>query len=184
MKLFISQAKDSARDIALALHSWLPKTTMNVVNTWCAADPKCLQQGSGYPDAILQASRDCDACLAVLTRESIVAWWLNFETGLFFGQNKKVYALLCGDVTHQMLGAHGHPLSANGVNYTSLTEESLASFLASLKSGDIDWLKNDFKEQVSYRFKEIKSVYDGIFDEDNIRLNSLLANSAEDTEGE
>lgn len=179
MKLFISWAKDSAKEIALALHEWIPAVTLNNVSTWCSADPTCLPQGSGFPEKILSAAKECDACLVIVTRESLSGWWINFEAGLFFGQEKKVYAVLCGDITHQMLGSHGHPLSVNGVNYTSITAASLASFLVSLKSDDPVWLKNDFGPHVNARFSVIKEKYDDVFGEAHTRLSSLLSGTAD-----
>ena len=174
MKLFISWAKDSAKAIALALHDWIPAVTLNQVNTWCSADPKCLQQGSGFPETILRAAKESDACVVIVTRESVSGWWTNFEAGLFFGQGKKVFAVLCGDVTHQTLGSWGHPLSVTGVNFTFITEDSLTSFLVSLKPDDQNWLSANFKPAVSARFNEIKSQYDEIFNESHIRLSTLL----------
>jgi len=179
MKLFISWAKDSSKEIALALHQWIPAVTLHNVKTWCSADPACLPQGSGFPESILAASKDTDACLVILTRENLSAWWVNFEAGLFFGQQKKVYAILCGDLTHSVLGAQGHPLSVNGVNYTSIDKDSLSSFLTSLKSNDPDWLKNDFKTTVDSRFESLKSKYDAIFNENYQKISALLSKTTE-----
>jgi len=177
MKLFISWAKDSAEAMALELHSWIPRVTLNNVKTWCSADPKCLPQGENFPAKVLHAAIECDACVAILTRESLSGWWVNFETGLFFGQKKPVYAVLCGDVTHSMLGAHGHPLSANGVNYTSIDKASLASFLTSLKINDPDWVKNDFSKQVTDNFAELGGKYDALFGPSYTKISKLLADS-------
>jgi hypothetical protein len=175
MKVFISWSKDGAKDIALSLHEWLPKTTLGQVKTWCSADPKCLPQGSGFGNKILEASYECDACLVVLTKENLSGWWTNFESGLFFGQKKKVYAILCGDLTHAMLGSANHPLSVNGVNYTSMEEDSIAAFLTSLKSDDRDWIANDFKNPVSQNFHFLKMKYDNVFGDDYKKISSLLS---------
>lgn len=184
MKIFISWAKESAQEIALCLHEWIPTATMNQVTTWCSADFKCLPQGAGYPQTILDAALDADVCLAILTRESINGWWLNFETGLFFGQKKQVYALLCGDLTHQTLSGASHPLSVNGVNYTMPTENGLAGFFESLKQDDPKWQKNNFKKYVANHFSEFESKYDSIFDKRNTTLTEMLVSSAKDTASE
>lgn len=175
MKIFISWSKDAAKDIALSLHEWLPKVTLNHVKTWCSADIKCLPHGSGYPEAILAASRDCDACLVILTRENLSGWWVNFEAGLFIGQKKKVFAILCGDLSHHILASHNHPLSVTGMNYTSISAESLSSFLTSLKSDDREWMENDFATLVENSFSTIQDKYNSIFTEDYVKLSNLLS---------
>ena len=180
MKIFISWAKDSAKEMALAFHSWLPKVTLSMVETWCSADPKCLPHGSGYPNTILENAKNSDACLVILTRENLSGWWVNFESGLFFGQNKKVYAVLCGDLTHEMLGAQSHPLSVNGVNYTFISEDSLSSFLTSLKPEDPKWVGIDFKAQVSNNFETMKKKYNCIFNENYIRMSNILSGACDD----
>lgn len=182
MKIFISWSKDAAKEIALELHQWLPKVTLNQVKTWCSADPKCLPQGAGFGNKILEAAYECDACLVILTKENLSGWWTNFESGLFFGQKKKVYTILCGDLTHSTLGAANHPLSVNGVNYTAMEEESMASFLISLKSDDRDWIANDFKAPVSQNFSALKLKYDSVFGDSYKKISDLL--SKDDGESE
>jgi len=178
MKIFISWSKDSSKVIANALFDWIPKVTMGNVKTWCSASPVCVPHGSGFPDAILSAAMECDACLVILDRTSINGWWTNFESGLFFGQRKKVYAILCGDLTHQNLGGAGHPLSVNGVNYTQMSIEGLTNLLVSLKSNDRDWISLDFKSAVTNNFDEICRKYDAIFGDKYLEMASLLVEAS------
>lgn len=180
IKLFISWSKDDSKSIALALHEWIPKITMNSVKTWCSADPRCLPHGNGFPEKILENARSSQACLVVLTKANLVGWWVNFESGLFLGQKKNVYAILCGDLTHQWLASQGHPLSVSGVNYTSMTVSDLSSFFISLNPNNARWLKMDFENQVRKNFDELKKIYDNIFTENYIKMSNLLSDSCRD----
>lgn len=182
MKIFISWSKDSSKSIAMALHEWIPAITLKQVKTWCSADPKCMPAGAGLGQKILDAARDCDACLVILTKENLSGWWVNFEAGLFFGQNKNVYAILCGDLTYQDLGRHNHPLSVNGVNYTSIEPDSLVTFLTSLKHQDRDWASLDFKQLVDDRFSPLKSKYDSVFGDSYMKISKLLSSGDGDKE--
>lgn len=181
MKIFISWAKDSSKAIALELHRWIPAVTMRQISTWCSADPKCLPAGSGFGANILDAAKSCEACLVILTKENLSGWWVNFEAGLFIGQGKKVYAILCGDLTYQTLGQHNHPLSVAGVNYTFIEENSLVAFLLSLKTGDKDWEQIDFQNAVAANSGIIEK-YNNIFDSNYKNISSSLAASFDDAE--
>lgn len=175
MKVFISWSKDSSKSVALEFHKLIPSMTQFQVETWCSADPKCLPQGSGYPEGILKAAKECDACFVILTRENLAGYWINFEPGIFFGQGKKVFAFICRGLEHSDLAKANHPLSVNGVYYTYMSQESLADFFTSLKSDDSKWAQIDFRGLVAAKYDELQKKYDSIFNDDYMRLSTLLS---------
>lgn len=181
MKVFISWSKDTSKKVALEFHSLIGSMTQYQVDTWCSADPTCLPQGSGYPEAILKAAKECDACLVILTHDNLAGHWINFEPGIFFGQEKKVFAFICKGLEHSDLASSNHPLSVNGVYYTYMTEESLANFFTSLKSNDPKWAKIDFRSLVRASFSELNGRYEAIFDSDYVSLSKIIAKDVKNT---
>lgn len=181
MKLFISWAKDEAREIAICLHDWISKVTLGQISTWYSGDPVCLPQGQGFANTILEKAENCDACLVILTQENISAWWVNFEAGFFFGQKKKVYVLLCGGLAPNKLAYKNHPFSATAINFTSFSQEGLTNFLISLKSEDPSWvaMKEQIRKSVNDNFSIMQEKYDSVFSENNQCLADMLSNIRE-----
>ena len=177
MKIFISWAKKNPTgDFAMKLHEWIPQVFPNL-KTWCSADPQCLPQGPGFPNHIMENIADSDICLAILSCESVNEKWVNFETGAFFGMKKPVFALLCEGVTHQTLASQGHPLSSNGINYTSFTPESLTAFFISIHALDCSTSKpsaDNIKKSVDRWFADLSGEYNKIFNDGYKAMNALL----------
>jgi hypothetical protein len=129
-KLFISWAKSGA--LATACEEFIRNVSASHVITWCSATQGHLSQGPHFNAKILEEIWSSDYCLAVLTEESIREWWLNFETGAFYGQKKSVFGLICGDLSHKTIQGEGHPLGVNGTNFTFPKKLSWTDFFTSL----------------------------------------------------
>jgi hypothetical protein len=162
MKVFISQAKDKARAFALELHFWI-KANLDNMDTWCAADIECLNHGNSFPQDIVNNALSSDVCLAILTPQSVSAYWLNFEVGIFFGQqNKNVFTILCDGLHHSDLG--DHPLTALGQNYSSFSLDSLTNLIFSMyKHNDSGVSLQTVKNNIAPNFKQLEEKYNTIF---------------------
>lgn len=174
MKLFISWSKDEAGEFALALHEWLPSVTLGKVDTWCSIDQiGSLPQGNGSANKILQAIKDSDACLAILTKENMNAPWLNFETGGFFSNQKPVFGILCGGLSHSDLASVGHPLAVNSVNFTPPTEHGISNLIQTLINDKS--LINALKKSIKNDFLTIQEEYNKIFNDGYISISKILS---------
>jgi len=185
MKIFISWSGYS-KDLALAIHKFIPDASMNVLETWVSADTKCLPHGPGFPAKILKAVDDCDACLAILTEQSIKNWWVNFEAGTFYGKGKPVFGLLCGDVSHEHLQGRGHPLGANGTAFTSPTAKSLSDLFISILNGNYGAVgrKAPSSEQIVRNidacFGEFHSAYQAMIASPDRSISEMVGEIDED----
>ena len=185
MKIFISWAGYS-KDLALAIHKFVPDASMNILETWVSADVKCLPQGPGFPAKILEAVRDCDVCLVILTEQSIKNWWVNFEVGTFYGMGKPVFGLLCGTVTYELLQGKGHPLGANGTSFTSPTANSLSDLFISILNGNYGPIgkmpptNEQIVRNVEGCFGRFQSAYQAMIESPDRSISEILSEVQED----
>lgn len=182
MKLFLSWSKDRSKKMAEALHSWMP-VTLSAIDTWFSEDPSCLPKGQNFPTNILNHAVDSDACLVIITKENIDSAWINFEAGLFFGMKKPVFALLCGDVDYKVLAQKNFPLSANGMNYTSMTYEEIKNTFISINElmpiNKRQKISN-LERAVLVNYPHISKQYNEIFNADSDDFSKNLAALDED----
>jgi TIR domain len=172
MKLFISWSSNEMKDFALGLNSWIPATRATV-KPWVSCDPKCLPAGNNFPDKIIAAIDSCDACLVLVTKSNLNSSWINFETGFFFGRKKPVFAMLCDDISHNDIQSKGHPLAANGVNFTYPTVASLNALFVSLEGTSVD--EQLVLRSVNNSFHEFKLLHDTHFGARAKALSGLIA---------
>lgn len=170
MKLFISWSTPGVQGFASGLYSWIPSTRATV-DTWVSSE--CLPAGNNFPDKIISAIKDCDACLALVSKENRNSCWINFETGLFFGLGKPVFAMLCGDISHKDLQAEGHPLAANGVNFTYPDKDGLKLLFKSIEG---DGVKEEIiARAVKNSFDDFLLLYSRFFNKKGTSISGLIA---------
>lgn len=172
--LFISHSGDST-PLADFFHEWI-EFIIPTISTWVSSDPKCLSQGLNYPQSILNAAGNSKACFSILTEKNKNRHWINFEAGLFKGQELPIYALLCGNLSYKKLSNDNHPLSSLGMNYTLPTYESLESFFISLNNTFDNKipekvLKKNFKDNWS----SFENKYSELFNEQTSKINNIIA---------
>jgi len=78
MKVFISWSGDYSRQLAAAIHWWLPKV-LSVENVYFSDID--IEAGSRWYHSIVDALEASDAGLVILTPENITRQWIMFEAG-------------------------------------------------------------------------------------------------------
>ncbi len=78
MKIFISWSGDLSRDVAKALHSWLPIVIPAAEPFMSEID---IHSGHRGQDVIARNLEDCDIGIVCLTRTNVERPWVNFEAG-------------------------------------------------------------------------------------------------------
>jgi TIR domain len=110
MKVFISWSGDYSRQLAAAIHWWLPKV-LSVENVYFSDID--IGVGSRWYNSIVDALEASDAGLVILTPENITRQWLMFEAGAMARSVAK--ARVCPilfEITKDEFNVNGGPLSA------------------------------------------------------------------------
>lgn len=186
MKIFLSWSiVEPSGQFASALHEWL-STTFSHIETWVSSDPECLPRGlsgNGFADKIFENILSSDACIIVVTKESIARPWLYYEAGAFHAQKKHICAILCEGVTHSDFS--DSPLMANGINYSNFSCADFVEILTSLHFDPIEkrykagLTKEKIKKMVENNFSRLESSYKEIFNEKYIRKHHILRNDSD-----
>ena len=170
-------------EVARAFKKFLQDGSVNVLECWVSADPHDLPKGPDFPKKILAAIDEAHICVALLNHESLKNWWVNFETGVFYGHEKPVHGLLCCGLSHTHIQAKGHPLGSNGTNFIYPNEADLLSFFISVldearkKTGSQLLTDDQLKLNVGASFKNFIAIYNNYCGNlPSIDMDELLSN--------
>jgi hypothetical protein len=172
MKIFLSWSiVEPTGQFAKALHDWL-STTFSHIETWISLDPTCLPKGlvgSGFAEKVFENILSADACIIIITKESLNRPWLYYEAGAFQAQRKHIVTILCEGVEHSDFT--DSPLVASGMNYSKFSENDMIDILTSLhfnqdtKSYLAGFSKERITTMVKRSFAELETAYHNIFDD-------------------
>jgi hypothetical protein len=109
MKVFISWSGDYSKQLAAALHWWVPKVLSQVEVYFSDID---IEVGSRWYDSIVDNLEKSDAGLVILTPENITRQWIMFEAGAMARSvtQARVCPVLFG-ITKSEWNLKGGPLS-------------------------------------------------------------------------
>jgi hypothetical protein len=180
MSLFISWSGKRSKKIASFLDTWLDHRVHGMGNPWISFKQECLPQGVGDNKKIAEASQKCKACLLIITKECLEVPWILFEAGMFYGQGKEVFMLLCGNITHEQVKAKNLPLSDIYATYPSMG--SITHLVQSIDTicnpNPRDKVK--IKDDVKSTFNQFKKYYDLVFPDTEDNPMKLSAEAKDD----
>jgi TIR domain len=109
MKVFISWSGDYSKQLAAAIHWWLPKVLNQVDVYFSDID---IEVGSRWYHSIVDNLEKSDAGLVILTPENITRQWIMFEAGAMARSvtQARVCPILFG-ITKSEWNLRGGPLS-------------------------------------------------------------------------
>jgi hypothetical protein len=136
MKVFISWSGDHSRQLAAAIHWWLPKV-LSVDVYFSDAD---IGVGSRWYYSIVDNLEKSDAGLVIVTPENITRQWLMFEAGAMAKSvsQARVCPILFG-ITKTEFNLNGGPLASfQGVEFTEDDFRKLQKTINNSKLGEED----------------------------------------------
>jgi hypothetical protein len=103
MRVFISWSGDLSRQLAQALHNWLPGALQYVKPYFTPAD---IEKGAKWDTEISKELGQSTVCIIALTRESLTSQWIMFEAGAISRsvENSRVCPILFGIKTTDLQG--------------------------------------------------------------------------------
>ena len=78
MKVFLGWSGEVSHDVALALHSWLPRV-IQVVRPYVSSED--IAQGARWSAAIAAELGTSNFGIICVTKENVNSPWINFEAG-------------------------------------------------------------------------------------------------------
>ena len=90
MKVFICWSGRRSKQLAEALHQWLPSVLKDLAPTYSPDIPK----GELWFDSINRELNRSQAGIVCLTPENMDSAWIHFEAGALFRQTTKLFTLL------------------------------------------------------------------------------------------
>lgn len=85
MKIFLSWSKEKSKKLAEATKNFLQGMFRDSVSFWISSDS--ISYGSRHLIDINQALKECDKCIAFLTKDNYNSPWIMYETGAIAGKN-------------------------------------------------------------------------------------------------
>jgi len=90
MKVFICWSGRRSKELAEALHQWLPKVLFGLTPTY---SPN-ISKGEAWFDSITRDLNDSRAGIVCLTPENMESAWIHFEAGALFREATKIFTVL------------------------------------------------------------------------------------------
>ncbi|MGA9995605.1 MAG: toll/interleukin-1 receptor domain-containing protein [Pyrinomonadaceae bacterium] len=88
MRVFISWSGERSRQVAEALHDWLP-SVIQAVQPWMSAND--IEKGTRWRSGLANELEQASVSIICLTPENLEAPWINFEAGALSKQQQNTY---------------------------------------------------------------------------------------------